>query len=239
MKNLISAFTLTLVSITLFAQYVEVDEKPMSTGINHGFTVEIDGLEEKTVQKEWQSFLKEYSGRSKRDRKSGEVQTTRAAIGGIGGDVNVYAITSEIGSKVKVSAFFESDGIFVSDDEAAQVDVAVGLMERFIVHTKRVRVEMELEGEEKTMKDLQKDLDKEERNEQRQHDTIEKCEKQIQEAEAAIVESQEMQKLKAEEIAEQQKIVEAVKVRLNNVSLEDEVEKMDEEVDEEQQEEKE
>lgn len=227
MKNIITTIILAFSAASAFAQYVEMGEKPMSTGVNDAFTVDILGADEKAVQKEWSDFMKDFSGKTKRDRKSGEMRTERAAIGGIGGDVIAYATTTELGSKVKHTAWFESDGMFVSSGDKTKADIIVGVMERFIIHMKRVQIEEELDAEEKAMKDLQRELDKEEKNEERQHSNIEKYEQQIQEAEANIVESQEMQKQKAEEIESQQDVIEAVKVRLNNVGLGDD--KMEEE----------
>jgi len=210
-----------LITTWTFAQYVEISDMPMSMGTNTGFTVSIDDMDEKTVQKEWESFMKEYSGKSKRDRKTNEVLTSKTAIGGVGGNVNVYSSSTEVGSRVKHTVWFESDGMFMNEGQTAQTDVAEGIMERFIVHMKRVGIQNELDAEEDTMKDLQKELDKEEKNEDRQHDNIEKYEKQIQEAKAEIVESKQIQEQKTQEIEAQQNIIEAVQMRLSNVSLED------------------
>jgi hypothetical protein len=224
MKNLIISFVLLFLAATMFGQYVNTSEMAMTRGTFPAYTVTIAGVDGKTVEKEWQQFMKEYSGKSKRDRKSGEITTSGVAIGGIGGNANVYSTSVELGSNVQHTAWFESDEMYVSDAESAQSDVAVGIMERFIVYMKRVRIEEELEAEADALKNLQKDLNQEEKNEERQHDDIAKYEKKIQEAEAEISESKNLQKQKIQEIEAQQKVIEAVKVRLNGVGLEDEVE---------------
>ena len=211
-------------TFTMMGQYVLVAEKPMTTGTHPAFTVTLEGVDEKVAEKEWERFMKDYSGKTKRDRKSGESLTTGAAIGGIGGNVNVHAHGVELGSNVQFTAWFESDDMFVSEDEAAQADVAVGMMERFIVHMKRVRIQNELDKEADQLKDLQKELNQEEKNEQRSEDSIEKYKQKIQEEEAAISESIAMQKQKTMEIKAQQVVIESVKNRLNNVSLDDEEE---------------
>lgn len=224
MKNLFSLVAFLFVSFTMVGQYVDTGDKAMARGTYPAYTVTLEGVDAKTVEKEWQQFMKDYSGKSKRDRKSGEITTTGAAIGGIGGNANVYGSAVELGSNVQQTAWFESDEMYVSDAEPAQSDIAVGIMERFIVHMKRVRIESELDAEAKLLKDYQKALNQEEKNEQRQHDNIAKFEKKIQEAESAIVESKNLQEKKTEEIEAQQLVIEAVKKRLNNVGLEDEVE---------------
>ena len=221
MKNFISAFALLFLSSTMFGQYVATGDKAMTRGTFPAYTVSIAGADAKIVEKEWQQFMKDYSGKTKRDRKSGEITTSGAAIGGIGGNANVYSLSVELGSNVQHTAWFESDEMYVSDAESAQSDIAVGIMERFIVHMKRVRIQGELDMEASSLKDLQKELNQEEKNEQRQHDDIAKYEDKIQEAESAISESKNMQKQKTQEIEAQQMVIEAVKVRLNGVGLED------------------
>lgn len=210
----------------LNAQHVEIDDKAMSAGVQSAYAVSIENSTEKIVQKEWQSFMKEYSGKTKRDRKSGEMRTTGAAIGGIGGNANLFATSSAIGSRINHTVWFESEGEFVSPStDQAAADVAVDIMEQFILHMKRTNIQLELKTEETTMKTLQKALTKEEKNEQKQHDIIAKAEKQIEEAKAEIEASKERQIQQADDIEKQQGVIEKVKVRLENVSLDgDEVE---------------
>lgn len=213
---------LTFLSLSFVqAQHVEISDKAMSAGVNSAFTVSIDNSTEKVVQKEWQAFLKEYSGRSKRDRKSGEIRTTGAAIGGIGGNANVFATSMAIGSRVNHTVWFESDGTFISpDDDQAAADVGIDIMEQFILHMKRTNILGEIKTQEVLLKSLQKTLTKEQKNEQRQHDIIAKAEKQIEAAKAEIEASKQRQTEQSTGIETQQGVIEAVKIRLENVSLE-------------------
>ncbi len=231
MKRICTVLIVIFVAYSGFSQYVKMDDKPMSKGVYPGFSVNIQGLDSKVVAKEWQQFMKDYSGKSKRDRKSKELVTTGAAIGGIGGDVTVYGSAAEIGTTVQYTAWFESDAIFVAEDETTQSDIVVGIMERFIVHMKRVRIESELEFEEKSLKMFQKELNQEEKNEKKNHSDIAKFQKKIEEAEVNISESRVFQEQKTLEIERQQEIVEGVKVRLSNVGLEDEVKEKVKEMD--------
>ena len=219
MKHLALISFCLLISYVGSAQFVDADEKPMSKGIFQGFSVTVEDADTKSVEREWQQFMKDYSGKSKRSRRSGEITTTGAAIGGLTGDVVVYGSATDIGSSVRFTAWYETDAVFITANEVSEGEIINGIMERFIVHMKRVAIENELLMEEKALKEFQKDLKQAEKSEQRSHEEIARFEKKIAEAEASIEESVQMQVQKAAEIETQQRVIESVRVRLNNVSL--------------------
>jgi hypothetical protein len=220
MKNLLLLILFTSLSVCTFAQ-VTIMESPMSKGTFTSFSVDAEEVEQKITEREWETYLKDYKGRSKKDRKSREIRTDRLNIGGLGSNLIVFAVAIDQGSHIKMTAWFESDGVFISEDNESAVDIIENLMDRFKIHMKRVKIQMELDMENDNLKKLHKELSKMESEEKKNHDNIAKYQQRIADAESDIKNLVEQQATKAQEIEGQQLIIEKVKKRLNKVGLEE------------------
>ena len=77
-----------------FAQTAVVKEgnNSMSLGSYNSLSVDLPGTETKEVEKAWDKFLDDYKGKTKKDKKTGEIFTDNAVIKPWGNNtVDIYA----------------------------------------------------------------------------------------------------------------------------------------------------
>ena len=214
--NIFGMLFFCLISSQVFSQ-ISFGEKPMSLGNQPAYTLDIDFDDSKLVEKEWQSFLKEVKGKSKKDKKADEIVTEKVAMVGLGAVTTIHAKVHDVGPKTKLTTWVIGDGKFVDDSNESQQGIVEDLLQQFAFHMQRVEIQMELDGEEKTLKTQQKSLDRLMKDEKKNHENIAKYEQKILEAKADIERLVEEQKIKATEIEDQQKIIEEVTTRLQSV----------------------
>lgn len=220
MKFNLFLFIAACFAINAHGQYVDVSNKSLSTGTFTGLTVMLKNVDQKSVISEWSSFMKDYSGKTKYDKKNNESVTTGASIGGIGGNVSTYATHTSIGNDIQQTVWFADSDVFLTEADSGSLKIATEVMEKFILHMKRYVIQSDLNAQDAQMKNLQKDLDKEMKNEEKSLANIEKLKQKITEEESNIVQYKQLQDKKKAEIEAQLQVIEGVKQKLNSVTLE-------------------
>ncbi len=214
-------FTLFVLSaFAINAQEVKEQSITMSLGPQYAFYVEIDDTPEKVIEKEWESYLKEYFKKVKYNRKAKETYTQNGAVALINGnkDITIYSKMDQGKGQVTLYVWTDLGTGFVNpDDFAKQTDGVIRFLGDFYVKAKKKGITLEMEKEEDNLKGFEKDLVKLEKNNKDLHEDIEKYKDKIRQAEADIEENLKMQDDKKVEIQNQKKLIEKVIERLNMV----------------------
>jgi len=187
--------------------------KIMSQGTNNGLTIELVDTEEKTAEKTWKKFMKDYNGKPKYDRKTNEHFSDDAEIPNLSTNtVDVYAIFDETGSTTTATFWFDLGGAYLnSDTHAAAFTAAEEMLRNYIQDVNLLHAEDALKEQENMLKDLEKDLEKLEKENEDFHEEIEEAKKLIAEMEKNIELNLEEQAAKQKEIETQENIVNAAK----------------------------
>ena len=224
MKNYLLLLTILFFSVSAFAQKNRPNEvrKGMSLGVKEAFTVDIQNLDDKEVEKLLMDYLKEYKGRKnpKRDRKSGEIFTDDAEIPAFSANtIDIYATIEGKGDNPTVVFWFDLGGAFLSED--AHPDKMEALSEWLYAFGRQTRartIELELEAEEDRLKDLNKDFDKLLKEQEKLEDTIEKAKQMMAEAEDGLKVKTKEQDNSQAIILEQKRLIDKIKDRLKKVN---------------------
>ncbi len=215
------AFLFFATSGKLHAQVFE-RLKEMSLGVNNAISLEITMADEKLVAEVWKNYMKDfYDAKVKWDRKTKEYLAEDASIAaiGLGNTVDVYATMEEKGDNTIINTWFGlGGGAFLSSREhAGRYEEAEKLLLRFALEVAREKTRQELEGEKGELRQLQKELERLKAANDRYHKEIERAQEAIKKAEADIVQNAKDQEAMLGKIAEQEKAIQAVEKRLNEL----------------------
>lgn len=214
MKKQILFFLSFFLTTAIFAQVDIVEEaKTMSAGINNGFTLILPSDNTKTNLELWKKLMKKYKGKTKYNKKTGEVFTDNANISGMSeNEVDVYA---EIKGN-QITVWYNLGGAYLSSlDHNEKYPTAELIFEDYHRDVSRLMAENDLKMKEKTEKDLGKELKKLEKENKKYLESIEKAKKMIAEAEKGIEENLANQETKKTEIESQTSLVEDAKNHLS------------------------
>lgn len=214
-----------------WAQKIVETNSAMSQGSNNALTVDLPGVKAKEAMKEWESYVKQFDGKTKSDKKTGEIFSDNAKMKAINGNntIDIYAKAVDNSTGATLSVWFDLGGAFLSSREHAQnYPAAEQIVQKFSLGVSRGLIEEELKAEvkkqkelEEQYKDLSKEKDKMEKNIKERENDIEDYKKKIEKAKADIEKTKGdiqtnvgKQKDKQKEVDDQKEVVKKVESKL-------------------------
>lgn len=193
---------------------IEKAEKMMSMGSKSAFAVKYDGTDVKTVENQWEKTMKSYKGKAKKN-KAKELFADNVKMKDLSTNtVDVYATVAkdEIDNTTILSVWYDLGGAFLNETEHPSQTVAVkNMIDELSLRIGAITRENILEEEEDTLKDMNKDLSKMEKEKENALEDIQEAKEAIAKAEAMIVENDKAQVDKKVEIQEQEQTLEEAK----------------------------
>ncbi len=222
MKRIVTLCTMLLAILTLRVNAqadIAVNEilQYMSKGEQTGFEFEIPEANSKTVTAAWKKLMKKYKGKTISSKKSPEIFTDNALIKDVSENtVDVYARIIDSKNGTTVLAFVDLGGTFVSSDEhSAQFTALENVFRKFGLSQAKKVVELQLEAEEKQLKELEKDFSSLVKEKEGYIKNIEDAKALILQREQDIVNNEENQTTKQEQIEIQKEIINTVQEKLS------------------------
>lgn len=222
MKNLFILFVFLFIFSLANAQTTEfgVTEAPqtMSQGVNNSLVVTLYNIKENVAESVFKDYMKQYKGRSKREKKTKALFIDNAKIRDLSNNtVDVYAsfIEDKKADVTTVSVWFDLGGAYVSSAlNGAQYAVAVNVLEGYKLAINNYLATEDLEFQEKTLKVMEKDMDKLVKDNETYQQKIKDAEELIIEMKKKIEENLKAQEAKSIEIDTQTKTVERARTEV-------------------------
>ncbi|MEM9820840.1 MAG: hypothetical protein AAF985_07200 [Bacteroidota bacterium] len=172
---------------------VKMGDRSMSKGSQNSYTVILASSEKKELEKSWSKFMKEYKGKTKRDKKTDEHMTDNAQISSMSDNtVDVYTRFQELGNETQMTVWFDLGGAFVTANGHPEASAtAQNILVSFAKTVDKKNVEELLKLEEKNQKKVEGELKKNEKELKKLEKDIENYQKKIKEAEEKIVKNKE------------------------------------------------
>jgi len=216
MKNIFTIF-LFLISLSVLSGQISEQEKSMSTGIYNSLTLELPDTQRKFAENLWKKYLKQFKGKTRRNKKAKEYFTENGSISGIG-SVNMYSHLTGSKTSTELTIWIDlGDDYLNSYAHSDQYTEAEKMLMRFALEVTREKIRIELEEEEKRLSKLNKTLKKLERANDNYHRDIRVAEEKIKKAENNIIENEVSQEETRSSIEQQKAAVEAVRKRLSDI----------------------
>ena len=217
------AFLLLLVLGGSQALSAQVTSQRMahSRGNNDALILELPTAEDKLVDKLWGDWLKDnYKVKTKKVKKTkNELQHLNFSIPGVsaGGNIDMYSMIRQSGSGSEVMVWIATPEGYISPElDSGRYLEAEKMMMRFALAVSRAQIELQIEEEEKMLKDLERDLEKLRKDKEGYEKDIADAEKAIEEARQKIEGNAGDQENKAKEIEEQIRQIESTKRKLKD-----------------------
>ncbi|MEO1515669.1 MAG: hypothetical protein AAFV95_11665 [Bacteroidota bacterium] len=218
MQNLQIICLLLFLCGTLNAQISE-GERRMSLGMRNAVMLDLPDTERKFVEKCWKDYMKEFDGKTRKNKKAGEWFSDNCEIVGIGGSrpIDVFAKVEEEGDDTELAFWVDYGDEFMTSDSHpdAYAETEKFLM-RFALYVAKERTELELQAEEKRLKKQKQSLKRLKRDNDRYHRDIEQAKDRIRKAEANIEKNEADQGEANKQIELQEEVIEEVKRRLQD-----------------------
>jgi len=207
-KYIVLTALFLMATFSLVMAQVSEAEKAMSQGVNNAVVVNIPNTTTKIAEKVWKDYAKQFSGKTKRNRKSEEWTTTGGKISGIGiDDLTVYAQIQSNNDDVELAMWIPmSEGYLSSTAHGEEYKEAEKLLNDYALEVKIETVKQELNGEEKTLSKLEKDLKKLKKDNEGHHKDIKNAEQDIDDSEKGLITNKEDQKVAVEKVREAEDI---------------------------------
>jgi len=222
MKKLIfTALVAVLFSAVVMAQSVSESSMSMSLGSQTGYTMDIDGADEKITEDVFKKMMKDY-GKVKKNKKAKEYYGEAIKLPMVAGsdELNLYVKFDERVDLTTVTAWVDLGGAFVNGDEhPKEAQGMESFMSELYVEVKKAAIEKEMKAAEKELKKMSKGLSKLEDKNKGYHNDIEKAKDKIDQAEKNIEQNLKDQEDARVMIAKQKEAVEEIIGRLNNVGF--------------------
>jgi len=188
-----------------------------SKGLNNSLSTETENVSRKDAERVWKNLVKRYDGKTKKG-KNNSWYTEKVSIPQLGeaGSVKLFMTINEENGVAKTIFLVSKDGEFINyENNPSEAEEVESIYREFIYELKKKSYTNESEQEEDNLKDLNKDLEKLEKNNRKYHEEIEKCKRKIAEMESKITKNMDEQEVKKEEIANQKIVVEKVLEKLS------------------------
>lgn len=219
MKNLKTFWILIFCFFSLsgFSQITEL-EKSMSVGLYNSLVLELPDTKRKFAENIWKNYLKQYDGKTKKNKKAKEYFTDNATLPGIGSEIDVFSNVAEQGDATEVTIWVDLGEDYLNSYSHPERYVeAEKFLMRFALEVTREKIRIELEEEEKRLTKLKKSLKKLERANSNYHRDIRNAEEKITKAKSNIEKNEIEQEQTKSSIELQLEAVEKIKKRLSNL----------------------
>lgn len=225
MKDLLFSLTFMLLLVLAGSHVVSAQVTSqimtMSRGSNDAMILELPTANEKMVGKIWSDWLKDnYKVRTKRVKKTkNELEHLNFSIPGVstGGKVDMYSSIRTSGGGSELTIWIATTDGYVSPElGSGRYIEAEKMLMRFALAVSKVQIEMQIEEEEKALKDLEKELERTQKDKDKLEQDIVDAERTIEKARADIESNLGEQDNKAREIGAQIEKIEATKRKLKD-----------------------
>ncbi|MCB0650107.1 MAG: hypothetical protein KDC85_02455 [Saprospiraceae bacterium] len=200
---------------------VREESKTMSMGTRNALVLEIPSVDEKLAETVWKDYTKNfYNSKTKWDRKNNEWVTADADIVaiGMGNKVTLFATIDSKKDDVIFSLWIDLGNSFVTKEEMPErYREAEKLVMRYGLELAQEKVKIEIREEEKNLEKMESDLKKLVSDQERYERDIEKAQEAIKKAQENIVANKKDQEDAADKIKDQQKLIEDIRKKLNDL----------------------
>jgi hypothetical protein len=199
-------------------------EKVMSFGSRPCFRIEFANATPKMTEDVWKDFVKKnFSGKIAKNKKSDEYVSPGLKSAFMGPDpFTLYSTFEKTGANgTAINVWFDQGTAFLSRSGNAQrTDEVVRLLRQYYLDVRRAVITEEIKTQENKQKDLESKFKKLQRDNASMRKDIEEWKAKIQKAETDIVNNEKEQENTIAEQEAQRKVIEQVRLRLQNVENE-------------------
>lgn len=212
-----------LIMIVAFNQLTAQDIKemvlPMSDGDKNALVLTLPKTDAKEVEKTWLKFLKDYDGKTKKNKKTSEIFTDNASIETMSKNtVDIYTLVKSKNDGSELTVWFDLGGAYLNSTmHVAQYEVAKDLLNSYAKTISVTMAEEVLKTETDALAKAEDALEKLDKSEADMKKSIAEYQAKIKELETEIEKNNETRKTQIKVVEEQRTKTEAAEKALKAV----------------------
>lgn len=209
--------SLILLCPAIFLAQVVEKSMDMSDGEQSGLEVDLP-VDRKQAEKIWKEYVKPY-GKVDWDRKNKEHILFDVRVNSISSDpITIVTRFNQYKDVTKGSFWIKSgDGYITSSDDGGALRSAGEFLQEYAYETERYHIREQIKVEDKGLSDLDKDLGKLVKKNERLHRDIEKAKETIAKKEKEIEQNLKDQEAKKQAIEKQKETIQQTTLKLTSV----------------------
>ncbi len=217
-KIIFCSLIFSFISLAVTAQIKEAEGK-MSQGQKPCMVVTFENAEAEVLEESWIDYQKNFKGKTKKDKKSGEIFSDDSEIKEISDNtVDLYSRVDQNGKNVELRVWFDLGGAYMSaaahPDKARSAKTYLANFEK--EYGKEV-VTMQIDEKEDQIKDLEKEIKNIEKENKDMSQEIEKMEEKIKEYQKTIKENEKVKSEKESALKSEQQALKTLESTLKGL----------------------
>jgi hypothetical protein len=215
MKKILTTLALVAFGIANFLQ-----AQLMSQGNKNALSIDLPRTTVKNAEGLWKDYMKQFKGKTSKDKKSEEWFTDNALVAGLGGanTVDLYAKFIQTGENVTLSFWCDLGGAYINSKEFPdKYSEAEKMLLTYGISVARQATKDLLEAEQKNLKKMNKNLEGLESDNKGLHKDIENWNAKIVKAKQDIETNVKNQEDTKKKIDEQKKLLEEIQKKLDSL----------------------
>jgi hypothetical protein len=225
MKDLLFSLTFMLLLVLAGSHVVSAQvtsqRMTMSRGSNDAMILELPTADEKMVSKLWPDWLKDnFKVRTKKVKKTkNELSHLNFSIPGVstGTKLDMYSSVRTSGGGSELTVWIATTDGYVSPEiGSGRYIEAEKMLMRFALAVSKAQIEMQVQEEEKALKDLEKELERIRKDKEKLEQDIVDAERAIEKARGEIEDNLGEQNIKVREIEAQVHKIDSTKRKLKD-----------------------
>ena len=211
------AFTgLITVSSCGFAEEMTDRAADSPEGREKSYVIDLYGTDVNVASKTWESFMSKQNSRVMRIKGSPVRKAESVSIAGLPGSIDIKSQFQQSGSDTEMRLWFVKDAEYLTPQSDPQsYDVIDRFIDQYFVELEAEQIRLEVENEQDKLKDLEKDLAKLRRDNEKLHSDITRAEQTIKDSRIKIEENLKAQDQMSIKIQEQKEILRQTQDKLS------------------------
>lgn len=220
MKNFtFNLFYIALIAFSLsscgFAEEMTDRAADSPEGMERAYVISLDNTDEDVARDSWEEFMEQYNSNVMRIKGSKVHKADNVAIAGLGGSVAIKSLFEQSGDNTEMRLWFVKNQEYLTPQSSPEsYDIIDRFIDDYFNQLETAQIQLEVEREEEKLEDLEKELKKLRRVNEKLHDDITEAEQTIKESRIKIEENLKAQDQMAEKMEEQRDVIQETKRKL-------------------------
>lgn len=208
----------TLLAACGFAEELTDRAADSPEGMEQSYVINLDNTSVDVANEVWNNLIKEHKSKVMRIKGSKVSLAKDVSITGLPSNLTVKSLFEQRGDHSEMRLWFVKGNDYMTpQSDPAAYDAVDRFVDEYFASLEAAQIQNEVEVEEKKLADLEKELKKVRKDNEKLHDNITKAEQTIKETRIKIEENLRTQDQMADKIQEQRNVIQQTQNKLSGV----------------------
>jgi len=199
-----------------FAEEMTDQAADSPEGMEMAYVINLDNTNENVARDTWKNYMNQHKSKVMRIKGSRVNLSKNVAITGLGGDIDVKSLFEQSGDDTQMKLWFVKDKKYITpQSDPAAYNSIDRFIDQYFTTLDDAHVKLEIKSEEKKLDDLDKQLNRLRKDNEKLHNDITRAEQTIKESRIKIEENLRDQDQLNAKIQAQRDVIQQTKKKLS------------------------